>query len=115
MLSLIAKWLINAAALFAVVHLIPGIRVDSTKTLFIAALAIGLLNTFIRPVISLFALPITILTLGLFILVINGIIFLLAAWLVKGFAVTGFGSAIFGSLVFCFVSFILNLIIRPGE
>lgn len=115
MTALLVKWLINAAALFAAVRLVPGIQVRGTGTLFAAALAVGLLNTFLRPIISFLALPVTVLTLGLFTLVINGLVFALAAWFVPGFAVAGFGSALGGALVFSVVSFILNLLIRPGE
>lgn len=115
MTGLLAKWLINAAALFAAVRLVPGIQVRGTGTLFAAALAVGLLNTFLRPIISLLALPVTILTLGLFTLVVNGFIFALAAWFVPGFVVAGFGSAVGGALVFSLVSFLLNLLIQSGR
>ena len=74
---------------------------------------IGLLNAFLRPVLIFFTLPVTILTLGLFTLVINGVIFYLAAWLVKGFHVAGFWSAFVAALVFSVVSFLLNLLINP--
>jgi putative membrane protein len=115
MRSLILRWLVNAAALFAVVRLVPGIGVRGTGTLFVAALVLGLLNAVLRPVIAFLALPVTLLTLGLFTLVINGLVFALAAWLVPGFAVAGFGSAFLGALVFSVASFLLNIIVRPGE
>lgn len=115
MRSLILRWLVNAAALFAVVRLVPGIEVAGTGTLFVAALILGLLNAVLRPVIAFLALPVTLLTLGLFTLVINGLVFALAAWLVPGFAVAGFGKAILGALVFSVVSFVLNIIVKPAE
>lgn len=115
MLGLILKLIVNAVALFAVVRLVPGISVAGTGNLFISALVLGFLNAVLRPIISFFALPVTVLTLGLFTLVVNGVVFALAAWIVPGFSVAGIGSAILGALLFSLISFVLNLIVRPGE
>jgi putative membrane protein len=115
MIGLVLKLIVNAVALFAVVRLVPGISVAGTGNLFIAALVLGFLNAVLRPVISFFALPVTVLTLGLFTLVVNGVVFALAAWIVPGFGVAGIGSAILGALLFSIISFVLNLIVRPGE
>lgn len=115
MIGLVLKLLVNAVALFAVVRLVPGIGVAGTGTLLIAALVLGFLNAVLRPIISFFALPVTVLTLGLFTLVINGVVFALAAWIVPGFSVAGIGSAILGALLFSIISFVLNLIVRPGQ
>jgi putative membrane protein len=115
MKTLLLKWLINAVALFVVVNVVAGTGVERWQTLLAGSLVIGLLNAFIRPILLFFTLPVNLLTLGLFTLVINGVIFYLAAWLVKGFYVAGFWSALVAALVFSIVSFILNLLIRPGS
>ena len=115
MKSLLLKWLINAVALFVVVNVVAGIGVERWQTLLAGALVIGLLNAFIRPLLLIFTLPVNVLTLGLFTLVINGVIFYLAALLVKGFYVAGFWSAFVAALVFSIVSFMLNLMIQPGS
>ncbi|ABB33760.1 membrane protein of unknown function [Geobacter metallireducens RCH3] len=115
MLGIILKLIVNAVALFAVVRLVPGISIAGSGTLFLAALVLGFLNAVLRPIISFFTLPITVLTLGLFTLVVNGAVFALAAWIVPGFNIAGIGSAILGALVFSVVSFVLNIIVRPVE
>ena len=90
MTRLILKWALNSFALFLVMKLIPGIQIDRFQDLLAGALVIGLLNTFLRPIIPLLTLPVTVLTLGLFTLVINGLMFFLAAHLVTGFHVPAF-------------------------
>ncbi len=115
MIGLILKFIVNAVALFLVVRLVPGISVAGTGNLVIASLVLGFLNAVLRPIISFFALPVTILTLGLFTFVVNGAVFALAAWIVPGFSVAGFGSAIIGALAFSVISFVLNLIVRPAR
>jgi putative membrane protein len=111
--GLLLKWLVNTMALFVVVNVVAGIGVGRWQTLLVGALALGLLNAFFRPILLLLTLPINVLTLGLFTLIINGLIFYLAAWLIKGFYVAGFWSAFVAALVFSIVSFLLNLLIRP--
>ena len=90
MARLVLKWALNSLALFLVMKLIPGMQIDRFQDLLLATLVIGLLNAFLRPVIILLTLPVTILTLGLFTLVINGFMFYLASHLVTGFHITGF-------------------------
>ena len=109
--ELLLKWLVNAMALFIVVHVVPGVSVAKWQTLLAGALVLGLLNAFFRPILIFLTLPVNILTLGLFTLVINGLLFYLAAWLVKGFHVTGFWSSFVAALVFSIVSFMLNFLI----
>jgi putative membrane protein len=104
---------LNAFALYFVMKLIPGIRIDNFGDLLVGALVIGLLNAFLRPIILLLTLPVTLLTLGLFTLVVNGFIFYLAAHLVEGFRVAGFGTAFLAALLFSLFSFFLNLIFQP--
>jgi putative membrane protein len=113
MKTLLVKWLVNALALFVVVKVIPGVRVDDWGSLLIAALVLGLLNAFLKPLLIILTLPVNILTLGLFTLVINGALFALAAALVKGVEVAGFGSALLAALVFSIVSFFLSLLMGP--
>ena len=113
MKTLLLRWTVNTLALLVVVNVVSGISVARWETLLVGALVIGLLNAFLRPVLFFLTLPVTVVTLGLFTLVLNGIIFYLAAWLVKGFYVTGFWSSFVAALVFSVVSFLLNLFIRP--
>lgn len=115
MRQFIIKLIINAAALFAVVRLISGIVIDDPGTLILSSLVLGFLNAVLRPVIAFFSLPVTVLTLGLFTLVINGAVFALAAWLVPGFGVAGFGSAVLGALAFSVVSFLLNMLLLTSR
>lgn len=99
-----------AVALWVAAYLVPGIGFRSTTTLLLAALVLGLVNALVRPVLFLLTLPITILTLGLFYLVVNGLAFALTAALVPGFTVTSFTSAILGALVVSLVSWVLGSI-----
>jgi len=108
MSRLALKWALNSFALFLVMKLIPGIQINRFQDLLLATLVIGLLNVFLRPIIILLTLPVTLLTLGLFTLVVNGLMFYLAAHLVSGFQVAGFGAAFFAALLFSLFSFILN-------
>jgi putative membrane protein len=114
MLGFVLRLIVNAAALFAVVRLVPGISVAGFGNLVVSSLVLGFLNAVLRPIISFFALPVTILTIGLFTFVVNGIVFALAAWIVPGFSVTGFGSAMLGALAFSVISFILNLVVKSN-
>lgn len=110
MTRLVLKWALNSFALFIVMKLLPGIQIDRFQDLLLATLVIGLLNAFLRPIIILLTLPVTLLTLGLFTLVINGLMFYLAAHLVSGFHVTGFGAAFVAALLFSLFSFVLNML-----
>jgi putative membrane protein len=115
MTRLILKWVLNSFALYFVMKLIPGIQIDRFQDLLVAALVIGLLNAFLRPVIILLTLPVTMMTLGLFTLVINGLMFYLAAYLVAGFHVTGFGAAFLAALIFSLFSFALNMVFGTNK
>jgi putative membrane protein len=112
MTRLVLTWVLNAFALFFVMKLIPGIRIDHFSNLLIATLVLGLLNAFLRPLVILLTLPVNIMTLGLFTLVINGVMFYLAAHLVSGFSVSGFGAAFLAALLFSIFSFTLNMLFR---
>jgi len=107
------RMLIIAAGLAAAAWIVPGIRVAGPGTLILAALLLGFVNAFIRPVIILLTLPITILTFGLFLLVVNAAMFGLVAWLLPGFVVSGFLAALFGWLIVVLVSWLASWYIGP--
>ncbi|MFA6547371.1 MAG: phage holin family protein [Candidatus Magasanikbacteria bacterium] len=109
-MSLLLRWLLGALSLVLVTYLVPGINVASFYTALIAALVLGLINCLVKPILVLLTLPVNILTLGLFTLVINALLFWLAATIVKGFGVAGFWPAFWGALVMSVVSWILNAI-----
>jgi putative membrane protein len=115
MKSFFIRWLIYGLSLVVVAKIIPGIQMDSWQTMAIAALVLGLLNAFLRPVLILFTLPINILTLGIFTLFINASLFSLASWLVKGFYVAGFWNAFFGALAFSITSGLLSVLFNPDR
>ena len=91
----------------------PGIQVRSLGTLLFSALVLGLVNAVVRPILVILTFPITILTLGVFYLIVNGMAFALAAALVPGFAVASLGAAVIGALVVSLVSWILGSALRP--
>jgi len=114
-MSFLMHWAIVAASLWVAAYLIPGVHVSSVSALPIAALVLGLVNALVRPILTILTLPITILTLGLFYLVVNGVAFALAASLVPGFELAGFGSAILGALLVSLVSWVLGGILSPSR
>lgn len=107
-MKLILKWLLGACALLALSHLLPTISVASFADALLAALVIGLLNTFIRPVLIVLTLPVTMLTVGLFLFVINALLFWAAGRLLDGFEVAGFISALIGSLFYSLTSVVID-------
>lgn len=107
-MKLLLKWLISTSAILITAYLIPGISVASFWTALWLALFLGIINTVIRPVLVFLTLPINILTLGLFVFVINGALVLLAASVIKGFFVDGFLVAMLFSIVLSILSYILN-------
>ena len=115
MLKLLVVWLINALALLTVAYVLPGIAIADFTTALIAALVLGLVNAFIRPVLILLTLPATILTLGLFIFVINGLLFWFVGSYLQGFTVSGFWAGFFGAIVYSIVSWALSSVLLPGR
>lgn len=99
-MKLILKWVLSAVALLLVAHLYSGVVVENFTAALVAALVIGLLNTIVRPVLVVLTLPVTVLTLGLFMFVINALMFWSASGLLGGFHVRGFGAALLGSLMY---------------
>jgi putative membrane protein len=106
MLRLLVHWVINALALLAVAYLYPGVQVASFWAALVAALVLGFVNILVRPLIVILTLPVTILTLGLFLFVINALLFWLVAEVVQGFTVTGFGAALLGSILYSLITLI---------
>ncbi|MDP1789508.1 MAG: phage holin family protein [Methylibium sp.] len=99
-MKILVRWLLLAAALLLVAHLYPGVVVQSFGAAMIAALVLGLFNAVLRPLLVLLTLPVTLLTLGLFLFVINALMFYFAASVLDGFSVRGFGAALVGSLIY---------------
>jgi len=107
-MKLLVKWMLSATALLALAHLYSGVQVQSFGQALLAALVIGLLNALLRPLLILLTLPVTVLTLGLFLFVINALMFWSAASLLDGFVVTGFGAALVGSLLYSVMGIVIN-------
>ena len=107
-MRLVVVWFINAVALFALPYVFPWVSVDTFWTALLAALVLGLINTLIRPVLVVLTLPVTVLTLGLFIFVINGLLFWWVGSFVDGFRVGGFWSGLFGAIVYSLISWLLS-------
>jgi putative membrane protein len=115
LMALIARWFLNALALMLVAYVYSGVQVTGITAALIAALVLGLVNALIRPVLILLTLPVTILTLGLFIFVINALMFWLVAEMVDGFKVSGFMAALLGSLMFSVITMLTSFLIPDGK
>lgn len=115
MLSLVARWLANALALLLIAYLYPGVTVQSFLAAAVAALVLGLVNAVIRPILVLLTLPVTLLTLGLFLFVINALMFWLVAEIVPGFTVSGFGAALVGSILYSLITLVTSWVLLPGR
>lgn len=114
-MKLLLVWLLNALALLAVAYLVPDIHVAGFAAALVAALVIGLVNMLIKPILVLLTLPITILTLGLFILVINGVLFYGVGHWLQGFEVKTLTAGIIGALVYSVLSWLLSALIIDNE
>ncbi|HEX9397484.1 MAG TPA: phage holin family protein [Burkholderiales bacterium] len=114
-MKILLVWLINALSLLTVAYVMPGIAIASFWTAMVAAVVLGLVNAVLRPVLILLTLPATILTLGLFIFVINGLLFWLVGTTLQGFIVTGFWPGVFGAIVYSIVSWALASVVLPGR
>jgi putative membrane protein len=110
-MRLVLVWLVNTLALLAIPYVIPGVKVDTFFAALIAALALGLINTLIRPLLILLTLPVTLLTVGLFIFVINGLLFWWVGSFVDGFHVSGFWAGFFGAIVYSVISWLLSMLL----
>ncbi len=114
-MRILITWLINALALLILPYIIPSIQIRGFGTALAAAVVLGLINALIRPLLVLLTLPVTVLTLGLFIFVINALLFQFAAWILKGFEVADFWSALFGSILYSLISWLLAWLILGGR
>ena len=99
-MKLLSKWILNACAMLLLAHLYSGVQVSGFGSALIAALLSGLLNTLVRPILVLLTLPVTLVSLGLFLFVINALLFWAASGLASGFVVLGFWAALVGSLIY---------------
>jgi putative membrane protein len=107
-MKLIVRWLLLAAALLLVAYLYPGVQVASFTSALIAAFVLGIFNTLVRPLLVLLTLPVTLLTLGLFLFVINALMFWAAASVLGGFNVAGFWAALIGSLIYSVCGIVID-------
>lgn len=107
-MGLLLIWILNAVALLIVAYILPGISVASFGSALIAALVLGLLNTLVKPVLVLLTLPITVVTLGLFLLVLNALVFWFVGSVLKGFQVDGFWWAFLGALIYSIIASLLS-------
>lgn len=114
-MKLILIWLLNAIALLAVAYLVPDIHVAGFGAALVAALVIGLLNMLVRPLLVLLTLPITVLTLGLFILVINGVLFYAAGSWLEGFEVKTYLAGMIGALLYSVISWLLSALLITNK
>ena len=108
-MKIIVRWLLLAAALLLVAHLYPGVSVASFGAALVAAFVLGLFNTLVRPLLVLLTLPVTLLTLGLFLFVINALMFWAAASVLDGFNVAGFSAALIGSLIYSVCGMVIDV------
>jgi len=113
-MRLLLVWLINTVSLMAVAYLMPSISVANFWTALVAALVLGLVNTVIRPILVLLTLPATLLTLGLFIFVINGLLFWFVGSFIEGFVVAGFWAGVFGAILYSIISWLLAGLVLQG-
>ncbi len=115
MLKFVIRLLLNALALIVIAKVVPGISLGGTVSAIVAVLVLGAVNAVVRPVLILLTLPATILSLGLFLLVVNAATFGLAAWLAPGFAVHGFGAALVGSILYTLAGWATNRFIHDDN
>ena len=113
-MGLLLRVLVNAAAIYVVAAIVPGIEVSGVVAALIAGLVLGLINAIVRPVLLVLTLPVTLVTLGLFLVVLNAFCLWLTAWLVDGFRVSGFWTALFGALLVSIVSWFLNAFVSDS-
>ena len=107
-------WFLASVALMITAYLVPGFRVDGFFAALIAAVVIGVVNVFVWPVLAVLTLPLTFLTFGLFLLIVNGIALKIAAALTPGFAINGFMPAVIGSVVLTIVGWLIRFVVYGG-
>jgi putative membrane protein len=112
MLGFLIHWVVVALALWVTAQIVPGVAITSWTTLAVAALVLGFVNAIIKPILVILTLPITVLTLGLFYLVVNALAFGLAAAMVPGFSVASATAAVLGALVTSMVSWFIGIFVK---
>ena len=115
MTAFVIRWLVTTIAVLVAAHLVPGIGYDGWGALLGASLLLGIINAFVRPILLLLSLPFIIITMGLFIFVINALLLLLVSKIVPAFHVAGFWSAFFGAIIISLVSWILSSFFRGSD
>jgi putative membrane protein len=110
-MRILLVWILNAVALWLVAAIVPGVLVEDPVHAFIAALVLGLVNALIKPILIILTLPITVVTLGLFLLVLNGLLFWGVGVLLPGFHVTGFWAGMFGALVYSILTWAFSTLL----
>ena len=115
MTAFVIRWLVTTVAVLIAAHLIPGISYEGWGTLLGASLLLGIINAFVRPFLLLLSLPWIIITMGLFIFVINALLLMLVSKIIPAFQVSGFWSAFFGAIVISFVSWLLSSFFRGSD
>ena len=113
MIYLLIRWVLNAIVLWVVAYLTPGVAFASNWSVLVTALVFGLINAIIKPIVLLLTLPVNVLTLGLFTLIINGLMFWLASTIVKGFEVADFWAAFWAALIYWLITTLIGLIEKP--
>ncbi len=111
-MKLMLVWLLNAVALLLVPMVVPGVHIDTLYSALVAVVILGLVNSVIRPLFILLTLPVTLLTLGLFLFVINALMFWFAGDILSGFRVDGFVAALFGSIVYSLASWLFSWLLQ---
>jgi putative membrane protein len=111
-MKLLLRWLLAACALLLVAYLYPGVRIEGFTSALLAAAVIGLFNALLRPVLVVLTLPVTVVTLGLFLFVINALLFWAASGVLSGFFVAGFWAAMLGSLIFSALMLLVDVALK---
>lgn len=112
MVKLFARWFLLAAALLLTAHLYSGVHVQGFSTALLVALILGLLNAIVRPILVVLTLPVTLVSLGLFLFVINAALFYAAAWMLEGFSVNGFSAALLASLIYSACGMVIDAVLE---
>lgn len=111
MIRLLVIWLINSVAIVGTAAILPGITIRNFSTALVAAVVLGLLNAVLKPILSFFSFPFIFLTLGLFSLVINGLVLWICAGILDGFEIKSFGSAFLGAIIFSCIAWLLGVLV----
>ena len=115
LMPFLVHWAITGLSLWVASHIFRGLTFDSTSSLVVSALLLGFANAIVKPLLIMLTLPLTLLTFGLFLLVINALVLLLVAWVVRGFRISGFWTAFFASIFISLLSIVLGALFNSGD